>query len=279
MNSRRVAALLALLAASTAVACSSDPGALPKVPEFKVAATTTTGVDYSNIGLKGVPGRQPTTTVAFGPGAATVKGNVVGDDGAIPGATVFVERIVGGVVGSMTVVTGDDGTWTLPQIFGGRYRVRAWRTPDLAQTTPSALFVGATETKEVSLRVRTVGGTNVTSSFAPDPPRLFSDTSVVVLITEKVVDETGFVRSSPLDNVRVDLISSNNWRIMSANPAVTDSRGQAEWIVRCRAEGRQGLAVQVGTQTIPLTISNCVDPTAESTTTTTEPDAEEEPSN
>ena len=270
MRSRLGGSAIGLLAAVVLIACSNGPGALPKVPDFTPAATTTTDVDYALVPLKGVSGHGPTTSVAFGPGQASVAGTVIGDEGAIPDATVLVERIVDGSVRSMTVQTLSDGTWSVPQVLGGRYRVRAWRAPDLAQTTPSAVFLSATESKSVQLKVRSVGGLNVAASIAPDPPRVAQDANLVVLVTLKTVDEHGIVRATPQTNVAVDLTGSSGWRVESANPTATDSNGRAEWLLRCRASGRQTLAVSVGSQTLPLNISNCVDPAEEPTTTTAE---------
>ena len=269
---RRGAALLLALAAVGAAACSGGGSeALPEVPDFTPAATTTTDVDYSQVPLKSVAARVPTTSVVFGPGQATLSGTVVSDQGAIPGATVRVERVVGGAVGVMTILTGADGTWTLPQILGGRYRVRAWLAPDLVQTNPSAAFLGATETKTMQLKVRTAGGLSVRASIAPDPPLLGEDANLVVQLVLKVVDQEGVLRATPQDNVRVDLLTSGGgWRVESTNPQVTDSNGRAEWTLNCRSSARGSLAVTVGTETIPLDVNSCVAPVEESTTTTEE---------
>lgn len=252
-------------------ACSSGPGALPKVPELvKPAATTTTDVDYSQIPIKGVAGRGPTTSIALGPGQATLSGTVVGDDGAVPGATVQVERIANGASASTSLQSALDGTWSLPQILGGRYRVRAWRAPDMAQTTWSAAFLGASESKSMDLRVHTVGGLSIDASIAPDPPRLGSDANLVVLVTVKEVDDQGVVRATPQTDVNVDLETGNGWRILSQNPAATNGRGEVEWNLRCRSAGRQPMAVNLGSQTIPLDISSCVESSSDQTTTTSE---------
>jgi hypothetical protein len=261
--------VVALLLALTA--CSSGPGALPKVPDLiRPPATTTTEVDYAQIPLKGVGVRGPTTSIAMGPGQASIAGRVVGADGPTAGATVEVERLAGGASAKTTLQSAEDGSWSLPQILGGRYRARAWRAPDLAQTSWTAVFLGASESKTVELQVRTVGGLDVEASIAPDPPRLGDDANLVVLVTVKVVDEQGIVRATPQQNVEVDLLSSSGWRITSANPTTTNSAGQADWSLRCRSTGRQQLAVNVGTQTIPLEVNNCVEPAAEPTTTTAE---------
>ena len=262
----RLASLVVAIGIVSA-SCSSDPGALPEVPDFKPARTTTTDVDYSLIDLKGVPGRSATSAVPFGPGRATLSGVVVSEEGAVGTATVIVERIVNGAVAKTTVFSAEDGTWTMPSVFGGRYRVRAFRQPNLAQTTPSAVFLGESETKQVELRVKTIDGLNVSVSFAPDPPQITRDTQLAVRVTQKTVDVDGVVRSQPLTNERVDLIGSSSWRVESSNPAFTDSEGKATWLLRCRQTGRNPLAVTVFTQSIPLTVNDCVDSTVEETTT------------
>ncbi|HVT76805.1 MAG TPA: carboxypeptidase-like regulatory domain-containing protein, partial [Acidimicrobiales bacterium] len=225
-----------------ATACSSGPGALPKVPDFTPAPTTTTEFDYSDVPLKGVTGHGPTTSIAIGPGQATISGTVTGDQGPVAGATVQVDRIANGAQATTTVLSADDGTWTLPQVLGGHYRARAWRTPDLAQTTWTAVFVGATETKTVDLRVRTVGGLTVDASIAPDPPVVGQPANLVALVTVKEVDAQGVVRATPQTNVEVQLLASGGWRVLSTNPTVTDFNGEAQWSLRCRVAGHQTLA-------------------------------------
>lgn len=263
----RRAALLAALALVSGAACSSDPGAIPEVPDFTPAKTTTTDIDYSVVSIKPVPGRTPTPSVVVQPGQATIKGVVVGDEGLIPGAKVNIERIVNGQVGQVVVLTLEDGSFNLPMILGGRYRIRAWRAPDLAQTTATAIFLGKDETKELQLKVRSIGGTSVTSSFAPKVPRTNRDTNLVVRIAEKTVDDNGIVRAMPLAGIGVELIGSGGWSVRTSNPTITDSSGLAEWGLRCRDPGRQPLAVDLGTQTVPLEVEDCVD-VDESTTTT-----------
>lgn len=267
-NRRWWAAAPGVALAVLAAACSSGPGDLPAVPKFTKAATTTTGIDYSAIGLKGVSGRVA-TTVVLGPGRATVSGVVLGADGVVAGAVVNVERIVDGVAASAIVATAEDGTWSMPAVLGGRYRIRAWRAPDLAQTTATGLFLAATETKSVELRVRNVSGVDLKSSIAPDPPRIDRPSNLVLLVTKKTVGDDGVVRAAPVEGVRIDLIGSSGWSVSSPNPAYTDSSGKAQWNMQCKGTGRQPLAATLGSeQTVPLSINDCVDPAAEETTTT-----------
>jgi hypothetical protein len=132
------------------------------------------------------------------------------------------------------------------------------------------VVLGASESKTVDLRVHTVGGLSVDASIAPDPPRLGDEANLVVLVTVKEVDDQGVVRATPQANVDVDLVTSSGWRILSENPATTNARGEAAWNLRCRATGRQPIAVNLGSQTIPLDISSCVENAPQETTTTAE---------
>ena len=249
-------------------ACSSGSESLPPVPKFRRAATTTTGIDYSQIGLRGV-GSRPTTTIALGPGKATVSGIVLAPDGAVPNAQVAIERVVNGQIAGTVVISIEDGTFSIPSILGGRYRLRAWRAPDLAQTTATTLFLGSTETKSVELHVHAVDALDVQTSIAPDPPSILEPSNLVVQVSHKTVGDDGVVRATPLQGARVELIGSSNWRVQSANPAFADFDGRASYTVQCRDVGHQALAVSVGSeQTVPVTISDCIDPTVFDTTTT-----------
>lgn len=259
---------LVLLIAVLGAACAKDPGALPPPPSIPAPATTTPDVDFSEVGLRGVPpGRGGPAAVPIGPGRATLTGSILGPDGPVPDADILVERIVNDGIGSATIKAGPDGVWTLPNVLGGRYRIRAWRAPDLALVKPTITFVNATEKRTIDVKVAAYGGTAVKPAIAPNPPPVDEPSTLVVLVTTRTVDDRGIVRATPVPGVRVELVGSGSWRVESSNPTFSDSRGEAEWNVRCRADGRQPLAVTVGeTDTYPLNLPDCVIPT----TTTTE---------
>src|SRR4051794_13073442 len=130
---RRTALVVVLLTVAAIVAaCSKSSGYdFPAHPPSTNPEESTTVPDYSSVKLAAVPGRT-TTTVDNSPGQASMAGLVLAPDGAVPGATVHVERLVGDTVLAIDVATNPDGTWRLDNIKGGRYRLRAWRAPDLA---------------------------------------------------------------------------------------------------------------------------------------------------
>lgn len=242
-------------------ACSSgEVEALKQPPALQPLESTTTipGPDYANVSLAGVGGRTR-TTVVLGPGKARLGGTVVGPGGPVPGAVVRVERLVGDAAASADVTAGPDGRWVLPDVLGGRYRVRAWRAPDMALLEPQVFFVEATEARQVSLVVSRFGDTSSASAVAPDPPIVDQPTNLAFRVFRRVVDAGGTVRSAPLAGLPAELVGGQ-WSIVSPNPVVTNASGGAEWSLVCLAIGPQPLTVRVGELELPLTVPPCVAP-------------------
>lgn len=270
---RYVLAALALLLSGCA---HSKPFVLPPPPTTGRPPSTEAAIDYSKIGLPRVPGRT-TTTVPVGPGPLTLQGRVVGPDGAVGGASVLIERLVGDGLGSLTVPTQPDGTWSAPNILGGRYRVRSWLAPSLAQVKPEVFFFSGPETRQVNLTVTSFDGPFVAAALAPDPPQVGESTSLVVAVTSRSVGSDGVVRATPIAHVSTELTAAGGWQVETSNPTTTDFSGQSRWVIRCRRSGSQPLSVVVGgTDSFPLNLAACEQPpdtttsstTAKSTTTT-----------
>ena len=266
----RRARLVAVLFVAVNTLASCTRGAVDELPAPPTTGPTTSSTarpDLSGVALAGVPGAT-TTTVPVGPGEATLQGIVTGPEGAVPAATVLVERLVGDGVGGVMVAAGPDGRWTAPQILGGRYRVRAWRAPDLALTTPASLFLESKETRDVEVKVQPFSGVIVTSAIAPSPPVVDETIRLVVRTYTRSVDEQGIVRNEPLPSVQVELTGSGQWEVETPNPAFADATGRADWLVRCTSLGSHSLAVRVGggdealTLKIPPCATTDVAPTA-----------------
>lgn len=273
MGGRRGLVVLgALLAALVVSACSNhklislpDPGPGP------VTTTTEPFPDYSGALLAPVPGRT-TTTLATGPGGAAIGGSVVGPDGPVAGATVRLERLVGDRSANVDVGTQPDGTFAVPNLLGGRWRVRAWRAPDLALTTPVVFFMAASDQKQLNLALSRYTGTNVTSAIAPAPPIVGDAANLVIEVTTQQVDAQGVVRATPLGGASVQLAGSGSWAIKGSATQVTEADGTARWQVVCGSAGKQPLFVVVNSaSSFPLDVPPCQDRPAETTTTSTLP--------
>lgn len=220
----------------------------PLPPPPSVPATTTTSiVDYSAVGLARVGGRT-TTTVGMGPGRATLQGVVNGPDGPVPGAVVHAERLVADAVATMDILTGADGRFAMPAIFGGRYRLRAWKqAPDnLALAEPQVFYLEGSEKKDVALTVSRYQGVSVTAAIAPDPPLIDAPSNLVVQAVDRSVGGDGVVRSAPLPGIRAELFGTGDWKAITPLVTAADAAGRARWTLECRRVGDQPLSVVIG---------------------------------
>jgi len=150
-------------------------------------------------------------------------------------------------------------------ILGGRYRVRAWRSPDLALTTPQILFVEAKQNKQLGLQVSRYTGTSASAISAPDPPQLDTITNLTAVVTTVSVDADGVVRSAPLSGATLSLSVGSGWQYVGG-PAFTNGQGRATFQLRCQALGQSPVDLSVnGGQTFSLPVRACVAPSSTST--------------
>jgi hypothetical protein len=275
-DARRRSALtvaLGVVAAVVAACTTSKPPAPPPVIPEVTTTTAVTLPDLSGFSIPPIAGATTVPAIGITPGQATLGGSVTDDTGAaVPGATVLLERIVGSSVAQATVASRADGSWVASGVGGGIYRVRAWRAPDLSQTDPAVVFVGATATQTVNLVVDHFTGLQLESSIAPSPPILGEPAEIAVQVTGSTVGSDGIVRSAGQGGVQVELFGEGEWTISSNPTTLTSSSGVAAWQGTCEALGPQPLSVLVNTtQSFPLSIPACipVPPTTTTTSTTT----------
>lgn len=241
----------------------ADPGPVPEVPP-----STTVPLGSAAVALPAVPGTTTTTAVALGPGPARLRGRVQGPDGPVSGATVRLERLVGDGVATREVATGPDGGWDVGDLLGGRYRVRAWRTPDLAASEAAVLFVTAGNPTEVGLVLDPIGGTRVDAVTAPPGPVAGQPANLRVRVSTRVVEPDGVVRERPQAGVPVTLTGGGSWRVQPANPGATGADGSVLFQLTCLTAGTAPLALSVPGATDVPTLPGC-GPAPSSTTTTT----------
>ena len=269
-----VAALAPLAAGVALVAAACTPGSvapLPPPPSLPSTTTTSAPVDLSGVGLSAAAGRT-TTTIGVGPGGATITGTVTGPEGAVAGAVVHAERLVGDAVATAEVLTAEDGTYALAQVLGGRYRIRAWKPdPDnLADTTPAVFFLAGNESKVLNVALQSFTGTDIAVAIAPSPPEVAAAANLVVQVVSRSVAADGIVRSTPVVGTTVDLTGPGSWRLASPASTATDATGRARWQLTCTASGPQPLSAVVGdTATFPLDIPACEVPPPDTTPSTT----------
>jgi hypothetical protein len=259
-----------------AAACThDDAGPAPTTQPTE----PTSVVDRSGIALAGVPGATTSTIVEHG--TAVLTGSVQGPAGPVVGATVRIERLVAGREIRTDVLTGPDGRFVLGAVPGGRYRVRAFLAPSLAQLTPVVRFLADGEEHAFDLVVEQQSGLVVRANVAPKPPLLDDPVNLVAVVATRSVGADGIVRSSPVVGATVELVGLGPWqlrddgdagsgggsttstsvvlgpttsttarRTLSPN-ARTDAGGRISYQLRCTTAGSPGLALR-----IPVTVTS-----------------------
>lgn len=272
MKQARWVVLVAVLAALVAACSSSDPfSSLPDPkPVVTEPTTSTSEADFTKTPLNGVRGTT-TTVVVIGPGPLTIVGRVVAPDGTVvPDAIVQLERVVGESSAETRVPTAPDGTWNAAHVLGGRYRVRAWRAPDLATLRPQIVFLESGPQRAVNIKLDSLGGVRVDSAIAPDPPLVGELANLKVRVAERTVGADGIVHDSPVVGTSVTLSGSGEWEVSSSNPSTTGDDGSTVFRVRCLDAGPQPLAATLDDgQSFALPIAACYDPSTATTTTST----------
>jgi hypothetical protein len=273
-------ALAAVAALATlAGACSGSHDAGPSPTTDPTVPTTV--VDRSGIALAAVRGS--TTTTIREVGTATIAGSVQGPSGPVPGATVRIERLVAGREVRTDVLTGPDGRFTVGGLPGGRYRVRAFLAPSLAQLEPEIRFLADGKQHTFDLTVEQQGGLVVRADVAPKPPLLDGPVNLVAVVATRTVGADGVVRATPVVGATVELIGLGRWQLRSdggspsgddststtlvfeststtsrgrpSPSARTDGSGRVRYELRCDSPGNPGLALRV-----PVTVASPPDP-------------------
>lgn len=232
----------------------APPPTLP-VPEGFVAPDTRTVILQPVIGRYRPPPPPEEPTLPVVGGKARLSGIVVGPDGPVDGATVRLERFVGEQWGEHDVTTDADGEWEAFELFGGRYRVRAWLKPSLATVEPQATFLkddgGAAE---LGLTVEKHEGLVLQGAVDAVEPHVGERVAFKTLLAREEVNDDGVVVATGVGLAEVAITPVGAVRVVGSSVATTDADGFANFIVMCTATGghsiiisSSGLALAVGT--------------------------------
>lgn len=261
-----VAIMLVFFAGCTSVANLHIPTPPPGSPGGAPADTTTVVSNLTGVVLPSVP-LGPPPTVPLGPGTSSLTGIVTGPNGVVAGATVLIERLVGNAVGSKMVSTAADGTWKLPNILGGLYRIRAWQAPALDLVTPQIVLLGAGATMSLPLALMAYSGESATASVVPSPPQVGVVSALTINLAAETVGADGVVRAAPQAGATVEVLAAGNVVLAGTNPGTSNGSGQVSLSLGCSSVGPVGLSVTINNSTtIPLSVPDCSLPTAPVTT-------------
>jgi hypothetical protein len=132
----------------------APPGSHPPTTQ---PAPDTRGVDLVVVG----GATAPPDPVEITGGDAALSGSLAFAGEPVEGATVRLERRVGGRTATMELTTNASGSWRAEDIQGGRYVIRAWLGDRLALPRAAGVFLAEDEDRQVHLAM---------VEIAPPPP-------------------------------------------------------------------------------------------------------------
>jgi hypothetical protein len=251
---------------------SKDDGkALPaSAPEATTSSTEP--IDLTSVVLEPIAaGKGTSTTRPLGGGKAAIFGKVVDSDGA-PVPAAFVRATYYGDPSKPEVIealSAEDGTYRFEQVLGGRWRIRAWKAPELATLEDNVFFLGYTEQRAMDLKVKAATDIVVTSNMAPNPPFTGTPVELAVLVLTQSVDEEGVVHRTPVGGAAVTLDIQGDWSLVGEATQATEFNGRTAWQLTCNAVGPQVINAFVAGRDWPLNVPDCHDPLETTTTTAT----------
>ena len=238
------------------------PATSPPPPAPPPPGPTTTAVE------SGVAGLPTTTLPSVRPGNASLNGTVFGPEGPVKGATVLAERFVGGAIASVEARTASDGSWTISDVLGGQYRVRAWLAPGLADTTPQFVYLSEDQVLSISIEVSQFTGPVVASSMTPSVPMVGDPVNLAIQVTSPEVGADGVVRNLPVVGTPVVVEDDPGWTVSGSATETTAASGVVVFRLTCNFAGDNPLSVAVGSQPPdPLQLPVCASPPPAPTTT------------
>lgn len=206
--------------------------------------------DTREVSLTRVGGTRGGFPVVVEGGDLVMTGSVQAPDGPVAGAIVLLERFVGQSSGSLEIRTDAGGRWIADEVYGGRYRIRAWRAPDLAMAASELRFIAADAEVDLSLGVDRYDGADVTGDVDDAQPEVGGSVTVTALATRQQVDGRGIITTSPAFGRDAGITAFGPWRLDGSQVAVIDAAGRVGWTFTCESAGSVSARVEaLGTET------------------------------
>ncbi len=257
----------------------NGPSILTLPPGFVVADTRAEQLPVSPT----TQGVRPPIPV-FG-GKANITGSVLGPDGPVEGATVRIERFVGGRGGFAEVTTNKDGNYSAFNVYGGHFRIRAWLAPDLTTFEPQTTFVPAEVDRTIELRVLKRDANLLQAALNRGDPHVGEFVILeALLVNEEIDEDEGIVKGEGIKDVEVAVVPKENlqWDILERT-VITDDDGYARFTLVCQEVGIWPMVVSTPEISIDVVMPECLplEPgsSTSSTPDTVDPENPDDPDN
>ncbi|MCU0269464.1 MAG: carboxypeptidase-like regulatory domain-containing protein [Acidimicrobiales bacterium] len=229
----------------------------------------TRGVALTPVTGKPRPAEDEPPLPVYG-GRARLSGTISGPDGGVGGAVVRLERFVGDEVGTVEVTANGSGAWEAAGLLGGRYRVRAWRTPNLATLESQTTFLAESDDVRLDVALQRRDGQGLQAALDVADPKVGRTVTVRALLTQESVNGNGIVEGVGVAGTQLELALQGGYRFVSSGAtATTGGDGFATWQVACTTPGTHGITVSGAGLTTSVTLPACLpaDPVSSSSTT------------
>lgn len=226
------------------------------------------GPDTRQAVLPTVSAPTTTTPVALQGGKTTIAGVVLGPgDTPLPGAVVRIERFEGERSAVLDVTANGNGAFSVGQLVGGRYRVRAWSAPTYAQPGSEVTFIGDGEQRSFRLSLSAPNGVQVSASAATPQIILGQTGSVSATFRREAVTRDGKVSYERQGGQVVTVLGGGIYLGFGAT-LTSDDSGTVTVPVACNALGGGSFTFSSSGSTSTASVTCIPVPT---TTTTTVP--------
>ena len=232
------------------------------------ALTVRAAQDTRDTATKGLPVQEETSGVELSGGSTILDGKVLGPGGPLANATVHIERFVGERLAFVDVATDAAGFWSVGNLPGGRYRIRAWQAPSFAQLQSDVAYVQDGEHRSVTLAVESPSGTEVYTDYSGSF-YVGNAPTLTVTVEGPYVTANGLLRSGGRSGLAATLSVSG--ALAGGGAAVTDADGSVTWRVSCASIGTAFASVNVAGTSRSFAIPACTPVPTTTTTTTTAP--------
>ncbi len=255
--------MVALAAGCSGGGEAAAPAERPLTPQVAPIRVPEPMPDTRSVTLGVVDGAAPPAyPVSVTGGEATLTGQVVGPSGAVADATVLLERFVGERSGRLEVQTDSSGAWSARNVHGGRYRIRAWRSPDLGMTESIVTFVAADAPGAIAIDVDAYDGDEVAAEIADSVLEIGDSTTVTALAYAQEVDGDGSITTAPAAGAPAVLDVEGPWAVDGDEEVTVAGDGRAGWTLTCEEEGDVSAEVEVLGRTATVSAS-CATPVVE----------------
>ncbi len=228
-----------------------SPYTIALAPDTRAGATSATPGSSSAV--------VPTSAPTIKGGSSRLSGTVTGPDGPVEGATVRLERHTSGGLAVLDLVTDEAGDWGVSSIQGGRYRIRAWLTGELAMDGSQVLFVAQGPSVSVDLVIARIDpGPHLSFTYRGDL-YLGSTGLVAASVTTSTVDDDGVISISGVSGAMVTLAPSPGLVALPGQVSAGDD-GTARFVLRCDQLGAATGIVQYQNRRATFALPNCVAP-------------------